>query len=97
MELDRTHSKDRIQRMTALCHKDGHLRGEEGEAGQKQCGGGWWRLIETVQAGALEMRHAVQPQTDKNGKTMVKPYVPHGMERIKVKETDNRVILTTGT
>lgn len=80
MELDRTHSKDRIQRMTALCHKDGHLRGEEGEAGQKQRGGGWWRLSETVQAGALGMLHTLQPQIGKNGGTMSKPYVPHWHE-----------------
>lgn len=36
----------------------------------------WWRLNGTMPGGAPRTRHAVQPQTDINGKTMSKPYVP---------------------
>ena len=41
-------------------------------------------MKETMQAGVPGTRHAVQPQTENKGKRMSKPYVPHGMERIKL-------------
>jgi len=47
----------------------------------------WRQMVEvkqTMQAGVAGTRHAVQPETENNGKRMSKPYVPHGMERIKV-------------
>lgn len=43
---------------------------------QKQHCDRWWRLNGTMPGGATRTRHAVQPQTDINGKTMSKPYVP---------------------
>lgn len=39
-----------------------------------------------MQVGASGKRHAVQPQTGINGKTMSKLYVSPGMERVKMLE-----------
>lgn len=62
--------------MSVLRHSCGRLRGEGRGTDQKQHCDRWWRLNGTMPGGATRTRHAVQPQTDINGKTMSKPYVP---------------------
>jgi len=39
----------------------------------------------------IDMFLHVQPQTENNGKRMSKPYVPHGMERIKLSKSSLHV------
>ena len=70
---------------TAQWHSTGGQTEREIEEGQKQHGGEWWRKNENALNGQIGMMSGVLLQTRLNGRMTLKPYVPHGTERIKVK------------
>lgn len=74
MELDQSNSKKKKETNECAAALVWTPEGRR-KRDQKQHCDRWWRYG-TMPGGATRTRHAVQPQTDINGKTMSKPYVP---------------------
>jgi len=54
--------------------------------GQKHRGGEWWRKNENASNGRIRVMSGALLQAGLDGRTTLKPYVPHGTERIKKKK-----------